>query len=132
MQSTVGRGGYVYVDISVGGQLICRALHTIVAKAIIRNNDPENKKVVDHINKDRTDFGIENLEWVTFSENSVRAVGVGVDVYDEENEQVTSFCSLRQCAARFDFDGRQYSVEHLGDISRRRGVLYGGYYFVRR
>lgn len=43
--------------------------HVIVAKQFIDNDDPEHKTYVDHINHDRTDYSIENLRWVTHSDN---------------------------------------------------------------
>ncbi|CAO3636222.1 unnamed protein product [Mucor hiemalis] len=130
--TTIGTGGYVYVTLSIDGHPMTRGLHTVMARAFVENNDPENKLVVDHINGDRTDFSIENLEWVTQQENMVRAMGVGVDVYDADNELVDTFCSLPQCAQHFDFDGRRYTAAHLGDVSRRGGILHGGYYLVRK
>lgn len=47
--------------------------HTIIAKQFILNDDPENKNQVDHINKDRTDYHLENLRWVSSSENNKNA-----------------------------------------------------------
>ena len=42
--------------------------HRLVAMAFVEN--PENKKVVDHVNEQTLDYRIENLRWVTRSENS--------------------------------------------------------------
>lgn len=42
-------------------------LHRLIAEAFIPN--PDNKPEIDHINTIRTDFRLENLRWVTHSEN---------------------------------------------------------------
>ena len=44
--------------------------HRIIALQFIENDDPENKLEVDHINHIRSDNRIENLRWVSRSENS--------------------------------------------------------------
>ena len=43
-------------------------IHRLVALAFIPN--PDSLPVVDHINGDRSDNRVENLRWVTHSENS--------------------------------------------------------------
>ena len=44
--------------------------HSLIAKQFIPNDDPEHKTQIDHINKDRTDYHLENLRWVSSSENN--------------------------------------------------------------
>ena len=44
-------------------------LHRLIAKQFVHNDDPEHKTCVDHINRDKTDYHIENLRWTTQSDN---------------------------------------------------------------
>ena len=45
--------------------------HRIIAKQFIPN--PDNLKYIDHKNKDRTDYHLENLRWCTSSDNNKNA-----------------------------------------------------------
>ena len=59
--------GYPSVNLSVGGKYKTKKIHRLVAIAFIDN--PENLPVVNHLNGDRTDHRIENLEWCTQGHN---------------------------------------------------------------
>ena len=59
--------GYVEVTIFRDGKSKRTQLHRLIAMAYIPN--PDNKSQVDHINRIRNDNRIENLRWVTPSEN---------------------------------------------------------------
>ncbi len=59
--------GYYRVSLVKNGKKQCVCVHKLVAEAFIPN--PENKEQVNHKNGDRKDNRVENLEWVTRSEN---------------------------------------------------------------
>lgn len=44
-------------------------IHKCLALLFIPNIDPKNKIYVDHINRDKTDYSLSNLRWVTAKEN---------------------------------------------------------------
>ena len=60
--------GYKHVIFHIGLKRIGVAVHRILGLVWIPN--PENKRLVDHINRDRTDYRLENLRWATHGENS--------------------------------------------------------------
>jgi len=59
--------GYLIVDLSHGGKRKIYRNHRLIAIHYIPN--PENKQMIDHINRNRNDNRLENLRWATRSEN---------------------------------------------------------------
>jgi hypothetical protein len=53
------------------------SLHRIIAFTFIENDDPINKTQVDHVNEDKKDNSVENLRWITPSDNVQKAVDKG-------------------------------------------------------
>lgn len=64
--TTTGYPKVTFYDKSKNGQKL-GLIHRLVAEAFISN--PDNKPEVNHINGDKLDYSIPNLEWVTGSEN---------------------------------------------------------------
>lgn len=83
--------GYLRMRIERKGSLVATIkVHREVAKAFIPN--PENKPHVNHINGDKSDNRVENLEWVTVQENADHAMKNGLwkknlEVSQRENEK---------------------------------------------
>lgn len=68
---TTQRNGYVYVTLWLDNTTKCFKTSRLVAKAFIPN--PDNLPEVDHLNADKQNNTVSNLEWVTGEENRRRA-----------------------------------------------------------
>lgn len=63
--------GYLQLNLSKGGKSRTCVIHRLVAQTFIPN--PENKQQVNHIDGDKMNNNVENLEWVTAHENMSHA-----------------------------------------------------------
>jgi hypothetical protein len=68
------RYGYLLTQLFYKKQRKCVLVHRLVSKYFIPN--PLNKKCVNHKNGIKTDNRVENLEWVSYSENMYHAYAV--------------------------------------------------------
>ena len=67
---------YKFVTLLIDGKQKRMRVHRLVAETFIEN--PKNKPYVNHINGKKDDNNVENLEWVTPSENTQHAVQTGL------------------------------------------------------
>lgn len=75
MRPTIAKTGYMVVTLCKNCNRTLHYVHRLIAEAFIPN--PLNKKEVNHINSNKQDFSIENLEWTTTSENIKHAYVLG-------------------------------------------------------
>lgn len=64
---------YPCVSLNKNGVIKTYSMHRLMALHFIINNDPLNKKEVNHKNKNIFDYSLSNLEWCTRSENIKQA-----------------------------------------------------------
>jgi hypothetical protein len=76
LRNTITREGYIITSICKEGIQKFYSVHRLVAEAFIPN--PEGKAEVNHIDGNKTNNAINNLEWVTRSENHLHAFRTGL------------------------------------------------------
>jgi hypothetical protein len=80
------KNGYLSIDLCKNGNIKKYSLHRIIALAFLDNI--ENKEQVNHINGNKHDNRIENLEWSTRSENQKHSIETGLrSAKGEKNSQ---------------------------------------------
>ena len=71
MKPQTGNHGYLFVGLRDDGETSMKKIHRLVASAFLEN--PDNKKCVDHKDRDKLNNHISNLRWATNIENSQNA-----------------------------------------------------------
>lgn len=74
-----GKTGYYCVHIHINGKKIMVDIHRLVALAFIENERPKDFNMVNHIDGDKTNNCVDNLEWCNCSMNMIHAYKLGLE-----------------------------------------------------
>lgn len=72
LQGHIENTGYVSVNLKIGNKKKNYSLHRLIAQTFIPN--PNNLSIVNHIDGNKTNNQVSNLEWVNQSENRKHAI----------------------------------------------------------
>ncbi len=78
--------GYIQISLSLEYKKPRKELlHRLVAKLFIPN--PQDKCCINHIDGNKHNNSVVNLEWVTYKENSVHSVETGLHKFDNTHKR---------------------------------------------
>ena len=93
--------------------------HRIIGFQFIDNDDPEHKTQIDHINHNRADNRIENLRWVSASENMKNRAGLNGHTYTYLDE-------LPETAEPLDaYDGYEFDGLWIDNVNQKLYLFNG-------
>ena len=105
------QNGYCHCTLSINKKPKRCRVHRLVAIAFLDN--PEKKEFVNHKDGNRQNNKVDNLEWVTPSENTKHAIQTGL---------TTS--GRKRAVVQYSLEGKQMMVfNSLADAERETGVL---------
>jgi hypothetical protein len=123
MNGTVAKNGYKVINlIRDDGKKIVKLMHRMVAEAFLPNED--NKRTVNHIDGNKINNNVSNLEWATDGEN-------GKHSYDKLNRVAYMTGRFNELNHNSE-DVYQYSIDGLlikkfnsqREASRQTGICY--------
>lgn len=125
----LNNSGYLVVSVGDGfgiGSNTNELVHRLVAETFIPNDDPERKRFVNHIDGDKTNNCVYNLEWCTRSENMRHAVRIGLAKTEKVRivETGETFNSSVECARAIGG-----TVSGIHDCKTGRQKQHRGYHF---
>lgn len=100
--------GYFVTDLYKDGKRKTARVHRLVAEAFIPN--PENKSEVNHLNGNKKDNRVSNLEWTTKKENMSHAVSNGL------TSHIPSYGMLGKKNPNGGRKGKPFRIIETGEI----------------
>lgn len=111
----IDKNGYVCISLNINGKYKTMRVHRLVANAFIPKE--EGKDVVNHIDGDKTNNNIENLEWCTQSENVIHAIKNGLMTHLKQNSD-----KQKKVVVLTDSAEDVFVFESLGEAGEILGV----------
>lgn len=138
---------YLYVNLYKNGKCKTKKIHRLVAETFIPN--PNNLHCVNHIDGNKHNNNVNNLEWCTYSENTNKAIEIGLFnkevlfkngkdniMYNKHNKEHPSSVSILQFSLDNKFikqwnsikeAEKKLNISHISDCCGKKRKTAGGY-----
>jgi hypothetical protein len=100
------RNGYLTVNLFNGKNVKTKTIHRLVAEVFIHNEF--DKPFVNHKDLDKTNNNVNNLEWVTASENIQHAHNNGIRVGEKNGNSKLTAIQINEIRDKYSFRKTTY------------------------
>lgn len=119
--------GYLMANLSKNSIVSNKTIHRLVAQAFIPN--PENKQDINHIDEDKTNNNVNNLEWSTRKENCNHGtrnerISIPIIATNLKTGESREFYGTNECARRLGL-----YQQNITSVLKGRRKHTGGYTF---
>lgn len=115
MTNEVNHKGYCRVTLTKNNKWKHFSVHRLVAEAFIQN--PQNKSQINHIDGNKSNNSVENLEWCTASENQIHARLMGLNSIGMNNEMFSKPVEMYSILGLY-----LYTFKSIADAERHTGI----------
>ena len=126
LRLTPNKKGYIRVSIYLpDGRIKRMSVHVMVAETFI-GEKPSSEYQVDHIDGDKANNNVDNLEWVTPSENICRAYNLGIKTAVKGSDNPISTYTEEQIHTACKLAQEGYSIPKISKkVNIPKSYLYG-------
>ncbi|HEM9258124.1 TPA: HNH endonuclease [Streptococcus agalactiae] len=123
--------GYAIVTLSVNGLRKSIRVHRLVAEAFIPN--PINKRTINHIDENKLNNRVDNLEWATDKENAnhgnrTTKSSLGrckpVEQFTLEGEFINTFDSIKSASMKTGISSQRTTATAMGHQKQTHGYKW--------
>lgn len=122
------RNGYIYYMLYKNNKLYTRQIHRLVAEAFIPN--PNNLPQVNHIDGNKDNNTVNNLEWCSDIENKRHAWKHGLYTSDHKKQKIKClenghiYNSVIECSQELSIDRRSVFRQLKGNLKHVKGYTF--------
>jgi hypothetical protein len=119
------KDGYCVVSLKCNGKSIKRRVHRLVAEAFIPN--PNNLPTVNHMNEDKTNNRVDNLEWMSIQENCEYSQSKKYRLLHIASGEITIVHNLRKTCRELGLQPGPLSITNPSSKCNRTANSHKGY-----
>lgn len=133
LKPSISKRGYPVVNLYKNGKGHLKTVHLLFAKAFLPN--PLKLTQINHIDGNKSNFNLSNLEWCTARENNLHARNTGlhnsdgdkrVSQYDKQNVLIKTYKSASEASRATKIDRCTICAVARGNTKNKTA---GGYYW---
>ena len=127
LKSDMNSKGYLRVGLCKNSIKSNKRVHRLVAETFIPN--PDNKSEVNHIDENKTNNSLDNLEWMTTKENINHGtrnerVSIPIITTNIKTGESTEFYGISECARQLGLNAGNITSVLKGRLKQTKGYTF--------